>query len=114
MAASPSSQPFAKRKRLAHEVQTTQTPIRGQPYLDNGNVILAVEQTHFRIYYGVLCAASAVFANMHPASESPDDKMLVDGCPVIELDDSSEDWSYVLQNIFERRYEFNLNANCDY
>ena len=98
------SPPFAKRQRL-HNVQTTQTPIRGQPYLDNGNIILAVEQTHFRIYYGVLAAASVVLANMASVSETPDNKISVDGCPVIELEDSAEDWGYVLRNIFERRYD---------
>jgi hypothetical protein len=96
-----------KRKRLHDsEEQPVQTPIRGQPYIDEGNVILAVENTHFRVYYGVLAAMSSVFANMSSVSksESPIEQSLIDGCPVIELDDSATDWGHVLRNIFERRY----------
>jgi hypothetical protein len=94
-----------KRKRLHDsEGQPVQTPIRGQPYIDDGNVILAVETTHFRVYYGVLAGMSPVFANMCSGSESPIDKKLIDGCPVIELDDSAADWGHVLRDIFERRY----------
>jgi len=99
--ASPSS---AKRKRLTHEVQPVQAPTRGKPYFNNGNIILAVENTHFRIPYGVLAVASPIFANLSSASESPTEQVLHDGCPVIELDDSAEEWGHVLWYIFERRY----------
>jgi|ERR1700685_496832 hypothetical protein len=100
--ASPSGEPSIKRKRLSHIVEPG--PTRGQPYFDNGNIVLAAEQTHYRVFKGVFDALSQVLADMFSVSQPPNRKTLLDGCPVIELDDQADDWQHVLQALFQSRY----------
>ena len=76
----------------------------GKPSFDNGNIIIAVEQTHFRVYGGVLTSLSSVFANMFMNPQPTTANMQNYGCPVIELTDSAEDWKIVLKAYLLRRY----------
>ena len=78
--------------------------IRSQPYFDDGNIILAVEQTHFRVYRGVLKTLSPIFADMLAMPQPPSGEIFIDGCPVIELTDAVEDWEILLNAYFLRRY----------
>ena len=63
----------------------------GKPSFDDGNIMIAVEQTRFRVYGGVLTSLSSVFANMFTNPQPTTANMRNDGCPVIELTNSAED-----------------------
>ena len=97
------NEPPAKRKRPADVTEPHLTKC-GDPSFDDGNIIIAVERTHFRVYRGVLASLSSVFANMFTNPRPTTANMRNDGCPVIELTDSAEDWEIVLKAYFLRRY----------
>jgi hypothetical protein len=92
--------PSAKRKRTAN---TQEMPVitRGDVYFEDGNIILAVQQTHFRVYRGVLSVLSPTLAEKFTKLQGCKAEMLVDGCPVLELDDLAEDWCTLLKAIFQ-------------
>jgi hypothetical protein len=94
------SQPSAKRKRS--DESKVSMPEKGMPYFDDGNIILAVKNTHFRVYRGFLATLSPVFRDMFALFQPPKGDILVDGCPVVELDDLIEDWHTILNAIFPR------------
>lgn len=86
----------AKRKR----VETL--PIRrGEPYFGDGNIILEAERTQFRVARGILAAASPTLKTMFSL---PPTGNQVDGCPIIQLTDSAEDWKHLLKAMYKRRY----------
>ena len=76
----------------------------GEPSFDDGNIIIAVEQTHFRVYGGVLASLSSVFANMFTNLQPTKANMRNYGCPLIELTNSAEDWEIILKDYLLRRY----------
>ena len=76
----------------------------GEPSFGNGNIIIAVERTHFRVYREVLTSLSSVFANMFTNPQPTKANMQNYGCPVIELNSSAEDWEIILKAYFLRRY----------
>ena len=112
--ASCSDEPSTKRKRPANEAEPSSTPIKGEPYFDDGNVILAVGQTYYRNYWGVLKKLSPVFDDMFAVPQPPTGERLVDGCPVVVLSDSAEDWEILLKSYFLRRYFFNTFSDAGY
>ena len=78
-------------------------------WFDDGNVILVTQGIAFRIYKGLLAEHSELFRSMfHIAQASPTAEDLVDGCPVISLDDSPND----LRALF--RLIHPLSANLRY
>jgi len=77
---------------------------RGDPWLDDGNVILQADSKQFRVHRSVLSASSAIFKDMFTLSTA--DKVLVEGCPVVHLSDAADDLHHVLKAIYERSYHF--------
>ncbi|KIM76197.1 hypothetical protein PILCRDRAFT_652388 [Piloderma croceum F 1598] len=98
MASTSGEHSSAKRKRV--EEPDASLPTRDKPYFDDGNIILAVKNSHFRVYRGVLATLSPVFSDMFALPQPTKGEILVDGCPVIQLDDSVEDWRTILSAIF--------------
>jgi len=87
------------------ERSTAQLPKRGEPWFNDGNIVLQAELTQFRVYRGVLAASSDIFADMLSLPQltaAPGDS-IVDGCPVVFLADSANDWHHVLKALFQRR-----------
>ncbi|PIL26479.1 hypothetical protein GSI_12237 [Ganoderma sinense ZZ0214-1] len=76
-------------------------------WLSDGNIILVAKNgTAFRVYRGLIAAQSTVFEDMFVSSTSGADE-LFDGCPVVQLTDSSEDLTHLLRVLLpksERRY----------
>lgn len=66
-------------------------------WLEDGNVILVARNVGFKVYMGPLAAHSAVFKDMFslPQPEHGDD--VERDCPVIHLDDASEDVRHILR-----------------
>lgn len=100
------SPPPAKRaRRETLEDENVSHPQRGEPWYEDGNIILQADHTHFRVFRGVLAASSEIFADMllmpQPA-ENKEDSVAGD-CPIVQLTDSAVDWSHVLKALFERK-----------
>lgn len=68
-------------------------------WFDDGNVILAVKDTLFKVYRGVLAKASPVFHDMFTMPQPPDAEIM-DGCPLIRLEDAVEDMENFLKVLF--------------
>ena len=70
-------------------------------WFDDGNLILVSRGVAFRIYKGLLGEHSAIFRSMfHIAQAVPAPEDLVEGCPVIPLDDSPDDLRELFRLIF--------------
>jgi hypothetical protein len=74
-------------------------------WFDDGNVVLQVESTLFRVHRSILSMHSEVFRGMfsvpQPAATDGD---LVDNCPVVQLPDRAVDWTHVLKAFYGGRY----------
>jgi BTB/POZ domain len=77
-------------------------PERGDPWLDDGNIILQAESTQFRVVRSILSASSSVFGDMFGIPQ-PENENLVDGCPVVHVSDTADDLHHVLKAVFDRR-----------
>jgi hypothetical protein len=79
-------------------------------WFDDGNVVLQVESTLFRVHRSILSMHSEVFQGMfsvpQPAAVDGD---LVDNCPVVQLPDRAVDWTHVLKAFYSGRYVLPLN-----
>ena len=74
------------------------------PWLDDGNIIIAVQGKHFRVHRSVLRSYSEVFRDMFAIPHSHDvEKEIIDGCPVVHLQDSSADVEIMLKALYDRR-----------
>jgi hypothetical protein len=76
--------------------------MRSEIWYEDGNIILQAETTQFRVYRGILGDSSQVFRDMFNLPQ-PVGELLVEGCPVVHLSDSAEDWGYVLNSLYKRR-----------
>ncbi|KAM5539620.1 hypothetical protein V8D89_006729 [Ganoderma adspersum] len=85
-------------------------------WLPDGNIILVANNAvAFRVYRGLLAAQSTVFEDMFVSSTSSADE-LFDGCPVVQLTDSSEDLTHLLRVLLpksERRYHHTERRTFD-
>src|SRR6266436_1743325 len=76
--------------------------LQGDPWLDDGNIILQAESTQFRFLRSILSASSSVFRGMFTVPQ-PVNEVLVDGCPVVHVSDRAQDLHHVLKALFDRR-----------
>lgn len=78
---------------------------RSQLWWEDGNIIVEAETTRFRVYKGHLATHSEFFNELFlvPQPPTPDQDELVEGCPVVRVSDTAEDWEYILQALLERR-----------
>ncbi|KAI0742369.1 hypothetical protein C8Q80DRAFT_1055549, partial [Daedaleopsis nitida] len=65
-------------------------------WLDDGNIVLVAQDTAFRVYRRLLATQSKVFADMLVAS-SADTNDEMEGCPVVRLSDSPQDFTQLLR-----------------
>ncbi|KAH9925683.1 uncharacterized protein BXZ73DRAFT_49803, partial [Epithele typhae] len=84
-------------------------------WLDDGNLILVVENIEFRIYKGILAHHSPVFSDMlslPPPASSPNNSLsskgaavdTEEGIPVVTLpSDAARDWRHVLEALMGRQ-----------
>jgi hypothetical protein len=73
--------------------------IRGTPWLEEGNIILQAENTRFRVLQSLLSSNSPVFQDMF-AIPQPCHQELIDGCPLVFLQDPPEDLTILLNGMF--------------
>lgn len=75
---------------------------RGEPWFDDGNVILIVENTAFRVYKSILSCNSGISCDTFTVPQ-PVDAEMWNGCPVVHLSDTRKDLVRVLSALFESK-----------
>ncbi|PCH44677.1 hypothetical protein WOLCODRAFT_123932 [Wolfiporia cocos MD-104 SS10] len=62
----------------------------GEFWYEDGNVVLVAQDVGFKVYKGLLAQRSEVFRDLFAVAQPTCDEML-DGCPVIHLDDDPQE-----------------------
>ncbi|KAJ3492732.1 hypothetical protein NLJ89_g11174 [Agrocybe chaxingu] len=70
-------------------------------WFDDGNAVLQAEGTQFRVHRSFLALQSPVFADMFSMPQPPVGEDLLDGCPVVHLQDSSKDINNLLVLLYD-------------
>jgi hypothetical protein len=96
-----SEEPPTKRQR--QDTADPVVPIRAEPWFDDGTIVLQPMATQFRVYRGTLTANSSVFRDLFAVTQPLEGEELVEGCNVVHLSDSAEDWGHVLKALYEYR-----------
>ncbi|KAI5896306.1 uncharacterized protein SCHCODRAFT_01212072 [Schizophyllum commune H4-8] len=73
-------------------------------WFDDGNLIVQAEQTQFRVHKGVLAKHSIFFRDLKDVPQPDTTDALVDGCPVVVLQDEAEAVEYMLVVIYDTAY----------
>ncbi|KAF7329476.1 BTB domain-containing protein [Mycena kentingensis (nom. inval.)] len=77
-----------------------------EPWFFDGNIVVQAGNRRFKVYKGILAAHSVVFRDMlalasaAPEIQAIDSDDLVDGCPLVALQDDEEDLANFLKAIF--------------
>ncbi|KAJ7650001.1 hypothetical protein FB45DRAFT_997174 [Roridomyces roridus] len=66
----------------------------------DGSVVLQAGCTQFRVHWSVLSLHSSFFRDLQGLPQPPDEPQ-VEGCPLIQLSDSSEDLETVLKSLYD-------------
>ncbi|KAF7296530.1 BTB domain-containing protein [Mycena chlorophos] len=97
-----SNEPLTKRRR-EEDAAPDDVTRSSEYFFDDGNIILQVESTQFRLHKTVLAMHSTVFRDMFTVP-LPADEPLVDNCAVVVLSgDSPEDWNHLLSAMYPIR-----------
>jgi hypothetical protein len=73
-------------------------------WFEDGNVVLETESTQFRVHRSILSTHSVIFRDMFAAPQPAAFEEELEGCQVVLLPDSAEDWTHVLKALYDRRY----------
>ncbi|KAF8643193.1 hypothetical protein AX16_009170 [Volvariella volvacea WC 439] len=87
-------------------------PEQGEIWFDDGNVVLLVENTAFRVHKGVLKRLSDFFDDVFRLPQPPDQELL-NGVPVMHMQDDLDDVLATLKVIYEPFYFDNLPPNAE-
>ncbi|KAJ7494274.1 hypothetical protein B0H11DRAFT_2392517 [Mycena galericulata] len=72
-------------------------------WFDDGNIVIQAGNIQFRVYRGILAARSPVFQDMLSFPQ-PLDSELVEGCPLVHLNDAAAEVTVFLKAIFEAEF----------
>ncbi|PCH43096.1 hypothetical protein WOLCODRAFT_74112 [Wolfiporia cocos MD-104 SS10] len=82
-------------------------------WLDDGNVILLVGRSAFRVHKSMLARYSEIFTDMFATPQPPDAEQLY-GCPVVHLADDEADLRHILWAIYDGgKYLVNQTVSFD-
>ncbi|KAJ7175364.1 hypothetical protein C8R46DRAFT_890768 [Mycena filopes] len=104
--------PPAKRRRT--ETEDEAPLVRSAEYwFDDGNIILQVEFTQFRLLKSQLSMHSSVFRDMFTVP-LPADEPTIEGCPVVVLSgDTAQDWAVLLAEMYPSRLAYSTVCAID-
>lgn len=91
----------------SNPIDTTQPPKRSTDlWFDDGNIVLCVGNTLFRVHRSVLCANSPIFKDMFslPSSQPQNGEETIEGCSVVNLLDNEDDWTCILMAFYSAGY----------
>ncbi|KAJ7287174.1 hypothetical protein C8J57DRAFT_1460590 [Mycena rebaudengoi] len=89
------STPPAKRQRTEDTLIT-----RSTIWYKDGSVVLQAQATQFRVHWGVLSKNSPFFRDLQDLPQPPDQDT-IEGCPVIQIPDSSVDFEHLLETLYD-------------
>ena len=75
---------------------------RSEFWFEDGNVILQAASTQFCVHRGIIALHSPVFKGMFPIPR-PENEPLVEGCPLVHVFDDPEDWTNLLDVMYNSR-----------
>ncbi|KAH9850114.1 hypothetical protein C2E23DRAFT_836340 [Lenzites betulinus] len=80
--------------------------VRGEPWFEDGNIILLAEEADnavaFKVHRGVLARHSEVFQSMFELSTPiPGDDNVADGCPVVRMHDHPTELSVLIRALYD-------------
>ncbi|KAJ7043811.1 hypothetical protein C8F04DRAFT_1070477 [Mycena alexandri] len=95
-------EPRLKRRRT-DDSGATRTPVTrsAEYWFDDGNIILQVESTQFRLTKSMLSMHSSVFRDMFMVPLPPDEPT-IENCPVVVLSDTAQDWIHLLGAMYPK------------
>ncbi|KAJ7175358.1 hypothetical protein C8R46DRAFT_1188832 [Mycena filopes] len=95
----------SRMKRRRTDASDASPLVRSEDYwFDDGNIILQVETTQFRLVKSILSMHSSVFRDMF-TMPLPKDEPRTENCPVVVLSgDTVQDWVLFLGVLFPRTY----------
>ncbi|RDX41821.1 hypothetical protein OH76DRAFT_1363819 [Lentinus brumalis] len=70
-------------------------------WFPDGNVVVLAENTAFRIHSGLLSHHSTVFSDLFGVPQPPQNEDLVDGCPIVHVSDSAEEFKCLLRMVYD-------------
>ncbi|TFK35208.1 hypothetical protein BDQ12DRAFT_321953 [Crucibulum laeve] len=116
-----SSQEESPRPASKHQEDkrtTASTSIREEPYetphrstefwFHDGSIVLSVQSKRFRVHQTILANHSEVFSDLFNVPQPPTGEQTIEGCLVVELHDSAEDFIELLNAIYHPSYFDNL------
>lgn len=71
-------------------------------WFEDGTVVLRVENTLYRVYRGLLASRSTVFHDTFSIPQPAEEREEIDGCPVLQLHDKEEDFTWFLKAFHHR------------
>ena len=86
-------------KRLRTDADTEHSYVKGEPWLEDGNVVLVAEGTAFRVLRSILSNSSDVFRDMFTVPQPANTEKFSE-CPVVHLADPMEQVRDVLLLLF--------------
>lgn len=87
-------------KPFSDEAGNSKSYNRGDPWFDDGNIVLVAEQTSFKVHRGVLAKHSDVFQGLLGIPQ-PIDAEKLEGLPVIMMADNPDDLSVLLTALYD-------------
>ena len=73
----------------------------------DGTIVLLAGSTVFRVYSGLLSKYSEVFSDMLSlSSRQPPSAETWDGCPLVHLSDSPDEFAYFLNALMDITWEY--------
>lgn len=83
------------------------TPVtRSDIWLEDGSIILQAENMQFKVHRGLLARLSPIFADVfsvpQPAPHQDNADLVVDGCTILQLQDSAQDVQYLLSALYDQ------------
>ncbi|KAJ6585167.1 hypothetical protein B0H19DRAFT_1320491, partial [Mycena capillaripes] len=83
---------------------------RGKPWFQDGNIIIMAETMAFKVYKGMVSQHSSLLRDKLENEVAE----IIEGCPAIQLDDSTADLSNFLTVIHGCERSFQLNSKREF
>ncbi|KAH6907602.1 hypothetical protein BKA70DRAFT_1189582 [Coprinopsis sp. MPI-PUGE-AT-0042] len=107
-ASSDANQNSRKRQRCDGKASESGVKRSTEIWFEDGNLILQAENVQFKTHRGLLARHSSVLRDMLsvPQPEVQDEDGLVEGCPVVILNDQAKHWATVLAVLYDGLHQF--------
>jgi len=75
---------------------------RSEYWFQDGNIVLQVENTLFRVHQSILSRESQIFKDTFSMPQVPSQEdELIEGCPVVRLSDTAEDMGNIISLLYD-------------